>query len=117
MNESIIIAILSSGVVSALIASATTLLVRHLDKKDGQRNKISEIEKKVNRNEVDNVRLQMMLLMSDYPEEKQEIMRCAEHYFRDLKGNWYMSTLFSRWLANNGMTNPEWFNERSESNE
>lgn len=117
MTEPIIIAVLSSGVISALIASATTLIVRHLDRKDSQTDKIAEIEKKVKRNEVDNVRLQMMLLMSDYPEEKQEIMRCAEHYFKELHGNWYMSTLFQRWLNNNSISNPEWFKERSDSNE
>lgn len=111
MSETIIIAILGSGVVSALIASATTFITRAMDKRDGQQNKIAEIEKKVNRNEVDNVRLQMMLLMSDYPDEKQEIMRCAEHYFHDLKGNWYMSSLFHRWLTANNIPRPEWFRE------
>lgn len=114
MNEQLIIAILGSGVVSAIIASATTLIVRYLDKKDSKEDKISEIEKKVNRNEVDNVRLQMMLLMSDYPDEKQEIMRVAEHYFKDLKGNWYMTTMFNSWLTNNNIARPEWFKERSE---
>ncbi len=110
MTEPIIIAVLSSGVISALIASATTLIVRHLDKKDSQQDKIAEIESKVKRNEVDNVRLQMMLLMSDYPNEKQEILRVAEHYFKTLEGNWYMTTMFDNLLIQNGMAGPECFN-------
>lgn len=114
MSETVIIAILSSGVISALIASATTLIVRYLDRRDGQHDKISEIEKKVKRNEVDNVRLQMMLLMSDYPDEKQEIMRVAEHYFKDLRGNWYMTTMFNNWLVHNNIARPEWFNREEE---
>ena len=105
----IIIAMLGSGVLSALIASATTLLVRFMDKKDSKEEKLEDIEKKVKKAEVDNVRLQMMVLMSDFPDDEQEILRVAEHYFKDLKGNWYMTSMFNNWLKNNNIAEPEWF--------
>lgn len=107
MSEAIAIAMLGSSVLSAIIASITTIITRKLDKKD----KIAQIEKKVNKTEVDSVRLQMMVLMSDFPDDKQEILRVAEHYFKDLHGNWYMTTMFNNWLKNNEIAQPEWFNK------
>ena len=59
--------------------------------------------------EKDELRTQLLLLLSDYPEERQEIMKLAEHYFKDLKGNWYATTLFNNWLVERQIARPEWF--------
>lgn len=69
-----------------------------------------ELNKQLKRQEVDNVRTQLLLLLSDYPTNVAEIMKAAEHYFLDLKGDWYMTSLFFNWLQRNEIAEPEWFN-------
>lgn len=111
MSEAIIIAVLGSGVISALVSSVTTLIVRALDKKDSDQDRLETLEKKMSKAELDSVRLQMMVLMSDFPEDKQEILRVAQHYFHDLKGNWFMTSMFNNWLKQNDIAEPDWFNK------
>ena len=53
--------------------------------------------------------------MNYYPEEKTEIMKLAEHYFKPksqggLEGDWYMTGIFNKWLTDNNIGKPEWFN-------
>lgn len=111
MSEALIIAILGSGVMSAIVSSITTLIVKAMDKKNSDQDRLETLEKKMNKAELDSVRLQMMVLMSDFPEDKQEILRVAEHYFKDLKGNWFATSLFYNWLEQNNIAEPEWFNK------
>jgi len=54
-------------------------------------------------------RQQLLLLMAVYPQEKQEILTVAKHYFVDLGGNWYASSIFQRFLKNNEIEAPLWF--------
>ena len=63
---------------------------------------------KLNKNEKDNVRTQLLVLMSDYPERLDEIMEAAHHYFVDLKANWYLTDIFKDWLKNKGIDIPDW---------
>lgn len=63
---------------------------------------------KLNKNEKDNVRTQLLVLMSDYPERLDEIMIAAHHYFVDLKANWYLTAIFKDWLKEKGIEIPDW---------
>jgi len=80
------------------------LIVRH----DNKRGQMARILKQLDKNERDNIRTQMLLLMSDYPEERAELFRLAEYYFKDLHGNWYMTMLFKSYLKENNLPTPEW---------
>ena len=71
--------------------------------------RLDKIDKNQIKNEKDSCRTQMLLLMSDYPDEKAELLRIAEHYFVDLNGDWYMTDLFSKWLDAKGIERPKWF--------
>lgn len=110
--ENLWIALLSSSVLAGIVSGVVSIITKALDHKWNKSDKLAEIEKKVNRNEVDSVRLQMLVMMSDYPHETTEILRLAEHYFKDLKGNWYMTTMFNKWLKDNEIAEPEWFANR-----
>lgn len=55
----------------------------------------------------------MLLLILMKPEEKQEIMTIGEHYFGKLKGDWYMTSIFNKWLEESGTAEPEWFDSKS----
>lgn len=97
----IVIAVLGSGVLSAIISGLFGLM----------NNKREKLDKRFNKLEVDIIRTQLLLLLADYPQNTAEIMRVAEHYFHDLNGDWYMTSLFNSWLVENNVAKPEWFNE------
>lgn len=68
-----------------------------------------EMKQALAKNERDSVRTQLMLLMSDYPNNTAEIMSVAQHYFDDIGGNWYMTSMFNRWLEKEQIGKPDWF--------
>lgn len=104
MLETIVIAIIGSGALSTVISAIITAI----SNRNGIKGKVKKIEK-------DSVRTQLLLMMSDYPDEKQEILTIAEYYFATLKANWYMTAVFSKWLKKEGLPNPSWFTGGKES--
>ena len=107
--DGIIIAVIGSGALSALIAGIFNLLISRKGRLSQIEGQLKEIDKKLIQTEKDELRTQLLLMISDYPHEKQEILRLAEHYFGDLHGNWYATTIFNSWLEQNSIARPEWF--------
>ena len=74
---------------------------------------VEEIKEKMEAQNLENkrdmCRQQLLLLMAVYPQEKQEILTVAKHYFVDLGGNWYASSIFQRFLKDNEIEPPLWF--------
>ena len=111
MSESvnIAVAILGSGALSAAIAGIFALIQDRRGRLSKIETQLKGISEKLVITERDELRTQLLLLLSDYPGEKQEIMKLAEHYFKDLGGNWYATSLFNSWLLKNKIAKPEWF--------
>lgn len=93
------VAIIGSGALSALISGIFGLI----------QNRKSKFRKQLERLEKDSLRTQILVMMSDYPNEKQEMLTLAERYFDQLKGDWYLTSLFNEWLIKSGTTPPTWF--------
>ena len=93
----IILAILASNGFFALVQ----FLITRWDTKKSIKGKLDRLEK-------DGLRTQLLLLILMQPEEQTEILKIAEHYFVKLKGNWYMTGLFSKWCDAHGLE-PDWF--------
>lgn len=107
----VIVAVLSSNVIVELVRyfSGRSAKQQEMNKKfDSIEAKFEDINKKLNKYEKDGVRTQLFTLMSDYPERKDEIMEVAEHYFKDLKGNWFMTGIFKDWLDKEEIDKPSW---------
>lgn len=98
MVETIVLAVIGSGALSTIISAIITAI----GNRNGIKSKVKKIEK-------DSVRTQLLLMMSDYPDEKQEILTIAEYYFVKLKANWYMTSMFAKWLKKEGLDRPDWF--------
>lgn len=107
--DTLLIAVLGSGVISAIVSGGFNLFSKYQERKWSKSDRLAQLENKMHKSEMDSVRLQMLVMMSDYPDEKQEIMRLAEHYFKDLKGNWYLTSMFNKWLLEHNEAKPEWF--------
>ena len=95
------VAIIGSGALSALISGIFGLI----------QNRKSKLRKQLERLEKDSLRTQLLVMMSDYPTEVQEILTLGERYFCQLKGDWYLTSLFNKWLEKTHTTSPTWFNK------
>ena len=65
--------------------------------------KIDEVSNKIDSIELNSTRNQLLTLISDYPDNEDEILKVAKYYFRDLKGDWYMTTLLTKWAEGRGL--------------
>lgn len=120
----IVVALLSgSGLISGIFSIINTILSRKAargdkqaeikkeleDLKNNTEKEIAELKAATQEDKLDTTRLQMLVLMSDYPDDKQEILKIAEVYFKDLGGNFYMDSIFNKWMKKNDITKPSWF--------
>lgn len=115
MDTGILIALIGlagaagSGVVTWIAQTIANRQRKKRQAKDTTAQRLSDLEKKADMSERDSVRLQLLILMSDYSEDKAEILTAAEHYFKDLGANWYMTTIFNNYLEEHHLGKPEWF--------
>lgn len=108
----LVVAVAGSGLVQFLITRS--------DKKHDQlaeiKTALSDLSNTVADNHLqsqrENKRLELMSLMQNPDADDGEIMKVAQYYFEELDGDWYMSSLFSKWLKRNNVTLPSWFNGR-----
>lgn len=114
--DTIIIAILSSGALSALITGIFQILQNRKSRKTGLESKVdtivaeqAQIIKAQERHEGDILRVELKLMISDFPEKEDDILRLGEHYFKDKHGNWVMASVFQQWLTQRGLPTPPWF--------
>lgn len=101
-------AILLGVIGSAGFWATVQFLITRWDNNKGLKKQLKKLEK-------DGCRTQLLLLISDYPHEKQEIMTLAKYYFDDLSGNWYASSIFRKWLRENSIPEPMWFKKKKEA--
>ncbi len=110
--QDIITLICGVGWVGTLIM----FFIQRHDSKKQANNEIAQrldaIEKQQAKGEKDSVRIQLLLLMTAYTDEDEhELLTVAEHYFSDLKANWFMTAKFNRFLKAKNIATPEWFKE------
>lgn len=101
-----IITIISAIVTSQAIFGFIQFAITRRDTKKNIEGKLTTLEK-------DTLRTQLLFLIIMQPEEKHEILTIAEHYFskppKGLDGNWYLTSIFNRWLSDMDIAEPEWF--------
>lgn len=107
----IIMAVVGCGLLNIIATAIINALGNRKSRLKAVETKLDEIEKKLTKTEKDELRTQLLLLLSDYPDNDEGIMTLAKHYFGDLHGNWYATSLFNTWLETRGKGKPEWFKE------
>lgn len=103
MTSGIIIALLGSGIIQFLI-----------NRFDSKNNKLDKIINEQKKTEKDQLRTQLLVMMNLMPNSHEEIMQLAQRYFGDLKGDWFYSSLFAKWIKDNGIEKPIWFDTKKE---
>lgn len=104
----IMVAVLSSGLIQFLITRA--------DKKKESpiEEKLDKIISEQKKSEKDQLRTQLLVMMSLLPNQHEEIMQLAQRYFEELKGDWFYSSLFAKWIKDNNIERPIWFKKGDE---
>lgn len=110
------------GAICTLLGSGLIqfLITRHdSQKKDNIDTKLQPISEKIDKllseqkkGEKDNLRTQLLVMMTVLPDNHEEIMTLAQRYFGELKGDWFYSSLFAKWLKQNDIEKPFWFDEK-----
>ena len=103
-----ILAMLLGGGLISFVQFMITRNDAKVKKIDNVINQIDDIKKSQLKAEKDIVRSQLLVLMSDYPENQPEIMETMKHYHVDLNGNWYLTPLFKKWCEKNDIDIPKW---------
>ena len=125
MTISKILEFVFDGAVVAAVISFIIFMIKRHDEKEGEFKQVNdtlkeikdqaksdkdEANKKFKVLEKDIVRTQLLVLMYNYEsEDEHELMQVAEHYFVDLKADWYMTGLFNRFLEKKDIGKPDWF--------
>lgn len=104
--------LLGSGLIQFFVTRADN------KKKDNMDEKLKPIASKLDKlldeqkkNEKDNLRTQLLVMMTVMPNDHSEILTLAERYFGQLKGDWFYSSLFAKWLKENNIEKPLWFDK------
>ena len=86
-------------------------LVNRYDAKKGIESKLDKIIDEQKKAEKDSLRVQLLVMMNLMPNNHEEIMTLGQRYFDDLKGDWFYSSLFAKWLKDNKIDKPLWFDK------
>ena len=111
----ILLAVIGSGTLGVLITKIFDLVserrktkAMHNEEQARMQKELAAIKAALQLNEKDQLRTQLMLMLHDYPGERTEILRLAEHYFKDLGGNWVLTDIFRSWLHSQSIDEPAW---------
>ena len=107
MNYDNIVAI----VVAVLSSRIIEFFFTRYDNKKGMMAKLDKIISEQKKSEKDALRTQLLVMMYLLPNNQEEIMSLAQRYFGELKGDWFYSSLFNKWLKDNQIDKPIWFDE------
>ena len=99
--DSVAIAVVTSAFGSAGLFSLIQFLITRKDKKEEDKchytAQLSRIEEKVTQNEKAIVRLQLIYLIHEQPDNKDTILLTAQRYFIELDGNGEAWSIFNSW--------------------
>lgn len=111
--KEILIALASGGICAAVCGFIQFLIARADSRKDdlnGVREELASVREELVKVKKDSTRTQLLILMRENnPDDKMEILRVAEYYFVELRANFYMTPKFMRWLRDNDITIPGWW--------
>lgn len=83
------------GVIGAALVAVGTWCTTQINASTNA--KLDAISAQVTELKLDTTRNQLLTLMKSYPDNEEEIMKVAKFYFKDLDGDWYMTSLFIKW--------------------
>lgn len=83
------------GVIGAALVGVGTWCTAQINASTNA--KLDTLSAQMSELKLDTTRNQLLTMMKNYPDNEEEILKVAKYYFRDLNGDWYMTSLFSKW--------------------
>lgn len=90
------------GVIGAALVGVGTWCTAQINASTNE--KIDNLSAQITDLKLDATRSQLLTLISSYPDNESEIMKVAQYYFGTLKGDWYATTIFTKWAADHGIS-------------
>ena len=105
------------AIIAALTGSGFTgLIIFLIQRKDNKNEKqdeilhrLDKIEEIQHEQQLSELRTELSIHLLHHKRDKITIMRIAEKYFKELKGDFYMTSKFCEWLRKMHLPKPEWF--------
>lgn len=92
--------ITSVGIIATAAVGVGTWCVAKVN--EGTNAKIDAIAEQMQGLKLDTTRNQLLVLM-EHDENEEEVLKVAKYYFQELKGDWYMTSVFERWAEKHGV--------------
>ena len=89
------------GVIGAALVGVGTWCTHQINASTNE--KLDTISSQMHDLKLDTTRNQLLTLMKNYPDNEEEIMKVARYYFKELDGDWYMTSLFIKWGNEKGI--------------
>ena len=64
----------------------------------------------------DTLRIQLLMILEQQPENIDTILKLAETYFVELHGDWYMTSEFNKWAKAHNIVVPQYIYEAIDTN-
>lgn len=93
------------GVIGAALVGVGTWCTAQINASTNS--KLDAISAQMSDIKLDTTRTQLLTLINTSPDNEAEIMKVAQYYFGTLKGDWYMTSLFTKWAEDHGYSAEE----------
>lgn len=110
MSDTVLTALIAAGVpacvtiVSAILQHRskrlTEVMKKNCDHMDGR---FDELDSRLKDLKKDETRIQLLYLLAHDEEDKESILTVARYYFEELRGDWYVSSIFTNWAKKHGI--------------
>lgn len=91
----------SVGVIFSAVVGVGTWCIGEILKDTNSR--LDNMGGQLDQLQVEATRTQLITLMSNYPDNKSEILKVADKYFNEYNGDWYVTELFEQWADEHGV--------------
>lgn len=99
-TQRIVTTITSAGIIIGAFFGCSNYIVSQLDQHI--QDQMSDVKEDVAEIKLSSTRNELLLMMRNNPENVIEIERLAKAYFVDMKGDFYMTGLYSDWAKKHG---------------
>ena len=104
MSDTVVTALIAAGVPA--LVTVISAIIQHRSKKltdvmksncSHMDDRFDELDSRIKDLKKDETRIQLLYLLAHDENDKESILTVGRYYFEELKGDWYVSSIFSKW--------------------
>lgn len=107
MSDTVLTALIAAGVPATV--TIVSAILQHRSKKlteamkqncEHMDERFDELDHRINDLKKDTTRTQLLQLIAHSPEDVESVLTVGRFYFEELKGDWFVSSVFTKWAKN-----------------